>query len=218
MKKYRCGKCGMTFEGKLENCPGCGVQLHYVDSEIRLQSENAIKENSVSTFRFDDDDVIKTGVPESEADLPSVQEQFFESKQREKEFVSKSPSSSNSSSNKRVETRRVSNDRLISSDTSYYDGRKIVEVLLKIGLFFLSLITIFIAIPWAVTIYYRWDAKHTVLCGHRLTFDGTGGQLFGRYILWFFLTIITAGIFSFWLTHYLKKWKIKHTLVLKNEE
>ena len=211
MKKYRCSKCGMTFEGKLEVCPGCGVTLHYVDSEIRLQSENAIKENSVSTFRYDDDDVIKTGIPENEDDLPSVQEQFFNSKQELKKHGGEEYSS------ERRESARIPKEQLLSNEQSYFDGRKIVQVLLFIGLSFLTLISAFIALPWAVTIMFRWDAKHTVLCGHRLSFDGTGGQLFGRYILWLFLTIITAGIFSFWLTHYLKKWRIKHTVILKQE-
>ena len=210
MKKYRCGKCGMTFEGKLEICPGCGAELHYVDSEIRLQSENVIRENSVSTFRYDDDDVIKTGVPENEDDLPSIQEQFFEAKQQAKRQADDRYET-------RRETRRIPKEQLLSEELSYYDGRKIVQFFLLIGLFFMSILSVFIAVPWAVTIWYRYDTKHTVLSGHRLSFDGTGGQLFGRYILWFFLTIITAGIFAFWLTHYMKKWKIKHTVILKQE-
>lgn len=209
MKKYRCGKCGMTFEGKLEVCPGCGVTLHYVDSEIRLQSENAIKENSVSTFRFDDDDVIKTGIPENEDDLPLIQDQFFHSKHalkgKEQDLVI------------RRSSRRYPKEMLLSEELSYFDGRKLVSYFMKIGLFFLAIITAFIGVPWCVTIKYRWETKHTVLCGYRLAFDGTGKQLFGRYILWLFLSIITAGIFLFWLTHFLKKWKIKHTVILKKD-
>ena len=212
MKKYRCGKCGMTFEGKLEICPGCGVELHYVDAEIKLQSENAIKENSVSTFRFDDDDVIKTGVPENEDDLPSVQEQFFESKKNAK-YVDKSGVERSARDTSSV----IDPEKLLSLDNSYYDGRKSVQFFMTIGLFLLCAITAFIFVPWAVTIKYRYDAKHTVLSGHRLAFDGTGKQLFGRYILWLFLTIITATIFLFWLTHFIKKWRIKHTVILKKE-
>ena len=58
---------------------------------------------------------------------------------------------------------------------------------------------------------YRWEAKHTVINGHRLTFDGTAAQLFGKWILWLFLTIITVGIYGFWVAIKLKKWKVSHT-------
>lgn len=212
MKKYRCGKCGMTFEGKLEICPGCGAELHYVDAEIKLQSEAAIKENSVSTFRFDDDDVIKSGIPENEDDLPSVHEQFFQSKKNEK-FVD----AKGHERKRKDEIVGVNPEQLLSLDSSYYDGKKLVKFFMMLGLSLLCLITVFIAVPWAVTMVYRYDAKHTVISGYRLGFDGTGRQLFGRYILWLFLTIITATIFLFWLTHFIKKWRIKHTVILKKE-
>ena len=58
---------------------------------------------------------------------------------------------------------------------------------------------------------YRWEAKHTVINGHRLFFDGTAVQLFGKWILWLLLTIITAGIYGFWAGIMLKKWKASHT-------
>lgn len=57
----------------------------------------------------------------------------------------------------------------------------------------------------------RWLANHTILDGKRLTFDGTGGQLFGNYIKWFLLTVITLGIYGFWLNINMKKWVVKHT-------
>ena len=212
MKKYRCGKCGMTFEGKLEICPGCGAELHYVDAEIKLQSEAAINETSVSTFRFDDDDVIKTGIPENEDALPTVQEQYFESQHNAK-YVDKRGRERAA----KEEIHAVNPEKLLSLDSSYYDGKKVVKFFMTLGLLLLCLVTAFIAVPWALTIKYRYDAKHTVLSGYRLTFDGRGSQLFGRYILWLFLTIITASLFLFWLTHFMKKWKTKHTLILKKE-
>ena len=54
-------------------------------------------------------------------------------------------------------------------------------------------------------------AKHTVIDGSRLVFDGTGSQLFGNYIKWFLLTIITFGIYGFWLSIKMKQWVVKHT-------
>ena len=77
-----------------------------------------------------------------------------------------------------------------------------------------SLIIIFtlgIGLPWAVCLKQSWIAKHTVIDGHKLTFDGTGGQLFGNYIKWFLLSIITLGIYSFWVTIKIQKWITKHT-------
>ena len=77
-----------------------------------------------------------------------------------------------------------------------------------------SLVTIFtfgICYPWAFCMVYRWETKHTVVNGHRLSFDGKAIQLFGNWIKWFLLCIITFGIYSFWISISLKKWKIKHT-------
>ncbi len=76
---------------------------------------------------------------------------------------------------------------------------------------FLTLITLSIALPWAICIKERWIAKHTYIDGKQLVFDGTGGQLFGSYIKWFLLTLITLGIYGFWLEIKMKQWLVKHT-------
>ncbi|MBR7112197.1 MAG: DUF898 family protein [Clostridia bacterium] len=68
-----------------------------------------------------------------------------------------------------------------------------------------------LGLPWALCLKESWYAKHTVIDGHALTFDGNGGQLFGNYIKWFLLTIITFGIYSFWLSIKMKQWVTKHT-------
>ena len=71
--------------------------------------------------------------------------------------------------------------------------------------------TLFIGTPWALCLKQSWLAKHTIIDGKKLTFDGKGGQLFGNFIKWMLLTIITFGIYSFWLTIKMKKWVAKHT-------
>jgi uncharacterized membrane protein YjgN (DUF898 family) len=71
--------------------------------------------------------------------------------------------------------------------------------------------TLGLGAPWAVCLKQSWIAKHTIIDGKRLTFDGTGGQLFGNYIKWFLLTIITFGIYGFWLTIKMQQWITKHT-------
>lgn len=65
--------------------------------------------------------------------------------------------------------------------------------------------------PWAVCLKQRWITKHTYVDGQQLTFDGTGGQLFGNYIKWMLLTIITFGIYGFWLSIKMQQWVAKHT-------
>ena len=72
-------------------------------------------------------------------------------------------------------------------------------------------LTFGIAAPWAICLKQRWIARHTVIDGRQLIFDGTGGQLFGNYIKWFLLTIITVGIYGFWLDIKMKQWITKHT-------
>jgi len=94
---------------------------------------------------------------------------------------------------------------------SYFDG----SLLQLIGYCILgSLITIItagICLPWAYTMIYNWEAKHTVINGERLSFDGTAVGLFGNWIKWWFLSIITLGIYSFWVVIKLKKWRVEHT-------
>ena len=70
--------------------------------------------------------------------------------------------------------------------------------LIGIGIlqFFLILFTLGIGAPWAVCLGQRWTAKHTIIDGHQLVFDGTGGQL---------------GIYGFWLNIKMQQWITKHT-------
>ena len=80
----------------------------------------------------------------------------------------------------------------------------------------ITLFTLGICYPWAFCMVYRWEAKHTVINGNRLQFDGTATQLFGKWILWMFLSVITCGIYIFWLNIALKKWKVKHTHMIQD--
>ena len=72
-------------------------------------------------------------------------------------------------------------------------------------------ITLGLGTPWAICVKERWIAKHTIIDGKQLAFDGTGGQLFGNFIKWFLLTILTLGIYGFWLDIKMKQWITKHT-------
>lgn len=98
-----------------------------------------------------------------------------------------------------------------NTEKSYFDGSLLQLIGWKILGALVTSITFGICYPWAFCMVYRWEAKHTVINGHRLKFNGTAIQLFGNWIKWILLTIITLGIYAFWLSIKLTKWKTKHT-------
>lgn len=94
---------------------------------------------------------------------------------------------------------------------SYFDGGLLQLIGWTILGALVTILTLGICFPWAYCMIYRWEAKHTVINGHRLRFNGTALQLFGNWIKWFLLTIITLGIYGLWVGIKLKKWITKHT-------
>ncbi len=96
-------------------------------------------------------------------------------------------------------------------EKSYFDGGLLQLIGWKILGSLVTICTLGICFPWAYTMIYAWEAKHTVINGNRLVFDGTALELFGHWIKWLLLSIITLGIYSFWVSIDLKKWKTKHT-------
>ena len=96
-------------------------------------------------------------------------------------------------------------------NNSEFDGGLLGLIGISILQGILITFTLGLGAPWAVCIRERWVAKHTIIDGRRLTFDGNGGQLFGNYIKWFLLTIVTFGIYGFWLNIKMKQWVVKHT-------
>ena len=99
----------------------------------------------------------------------------------------------------------------MDENTSKFDGGLLGLIGWTLLGSFITLITLGICYPWAICMIKKWEARHTVINGHRLTFDGTAVQLFGNWIKWLLLTIITAGIYGFWLDIKMKKWVTKHT-------
>lgn len=96
-------------------------------------------------------------------------------------------------------------------EESYFDGGLLQLIGWKILGALITICTFGICYPWVFCMIYSWEAKHTVINGKRLQFNGTAVGLFGNWIKWLLLTFITCGIYSFWLVIALKKWKIKHT-------
>lgn len=102
-------------------------------------------------------------------------------------------------------------------EKSYFDGGLLQLIGYRILGFLITVCTLGICLPWAYTMVYNWEAKHTVINGERLSFDGKAIGLFGNWIKWALLSIITLGIYSFWVGIKLKKWKISHTNVITIE-
>ncbi len=95
-------------------------------------------------------------------------------------------------------------------EVSYFDG----STWAYIGWWFLgaliTVLTLGVGLAWAQCMFWRYRAKHTVVCGRRLTFDGTGLQLFENYLIWGVLTLITLGIYGLWVPFKLRSWYCGH--------
>lgn len=93
---------------------------------------------------------------------------------------------------------------------STWDGGVLETIVNSIVASLIISISCGIATPWAICYMMKFVIEHTVINGKRLSFDGTGGQLFGNWIKWFLLTVVTCGIYSFWVTPRLYKWVASH--------
>ncbi len=100
---------------------------------------------------------------------------------------------------------------VVRQPVSIFTGGLLGLIGINLGMALLTLFTLGIGAPWALCMKERWMARHTYIDDRQLRFDGTGGQLFGNYIVWMLLTLITFGIYSFWLEIKMKQWLVKHT-------
>lgn len=94
---------------------------------------------------------------------------------------------------------------------SKFTGGLLGLIGVNVALVLITTVSLGLLAPWGLCFKEKWIAEHTIIDGKRLSFDGTGAQLFGNYIKWFLLTIITIGIYAFWLTIKMKQWTVKHT-------
>ncbi len=100
---------------------------------------------------------------------------------------------------------------IVGEDGSYFDGGYWVYIGYNLVVNFVTVITFGIAHPWMRCWYQKWLASHTVINGKRMTFDGKGGDLFVKYIIWLLLSYLTCGIYGLWMAVALKKWITEHT-------
>ncbi|NLW15772.1 MAG: DUF898 domain-containing protein [Erysipelothrix sp.] len=94
---------------------------------------------------------------------------------------------------------------------SYFEGGLAGLVLYTVLGWLVTVITLGICAPWAITMLESWKVRNTVIDGRRLYFTGSAVGLFGKYIVWLILTFITLGIYGFWLGIKLQQWKTEHT-------
>ena len=95
---------------------------------------------------------------------------------------------------------------------SKYTGGAIMTFLINWAVAFVSVISLGLLFPFMFCWKKRWEAEHTFINGRRLVFDGTGVQLFGRFMIWFLLAIATLGIY-FLIKGNISfvAWETKHT-------
>ena len=94
---------------------------------------------------------------------------------------------------------------------STFDGTVLQRIGVTLLTCFVTLITLGLAFPAMLCYQMRWECKHTVYNGKRLSFDGTGMQLLGKWIVWLLLSVLTLGIYGFFVAIKLEQWKAKHT-------
>ncbi len=97
------------------------------------------------------------------------------------------------------------------TEQSKFTGGAFMWFLIRFATYAISGLFLGLLYPLMKCTELRWKAEHTYYNGKRLSFDGTAGELFGKYILWILLTIITCGIYSLFMAVNLKRWEIKHT-------
>ena len=100
---------------------------------------------------------------------------------------------------------------IVGEDSSYFDGGFFAYFGHVFLVAFVSGITFGIAQPWMQCWHQKWLCEHTVINGKRMTFNGKGGDLFVKYIIWLLLSYVTCGIYAFWMNVALKKWITEHT-------
>ena len=102
------------------------------------------------------------------------------------------------------------NDKYFVEGESVFKGNVITFGLFNLLWGLLNLITLGILIPWTTSWKYKYYAERTTYSGKKVTFDGKGIQLLGRWVLWELLSIVTLGIYAFFMAIALKKWVVKH--------
>ena len=101
---------------------------------------------------------------------------------------------------------------------SYFDGKLHQFIGWNLLGWLVTFFTLGICFPLWYAWLVKWECKHTVIRGYREYFDGSGGSLIGRWLLWYFLTIITLTIYGWWTPIRLRKWKVARIKLVKDQK
>jgi len=82
-----------------------------------------------------------------------------------------------------------------------------------IHLYLLGIITFGIYSAWAWVRLLKLKASHTLINGKEVSFQGTGGQLFGLIVVQGLLTLVTFGIYGPWAFCKYFDWRAGNTMV-----
>jgi uncharacterized membrane protein YjgN (DUF898 family) len=72
-------------------------------------------------------------------------------------------------------------------------------------------------VPWCYGWVASYQSKRTVIDGKRFVFDGHGGEIILRWLLYVFLFLVTGGVFGFWVPKKLRDWRLSHTHLAPKE-
>ena len=93
---------------------------------------------------------------------------------------------------------------------SFFDGGVLGLIGWRLLGLLLTVCSLGLLAPLASIFLLKWQYKHTVINGRRVTFDGNYFQLLGKMICWILLSVITLGIYLFFIPVAWNKWVIKH--------
>lgn len=111
-------------------------------------------------------------------------------------------------------TRSVLEEHL--ANESYFDGKMLDLLGLKILQVFITTLTFGLAAPWVSCVVYNYEFSHTLYNGKRLKFEGKPEDLFLNMFRWFFFTLITCGIYALVIPERKASWIVSN-LHFENE-
>lgn len=91
----------------------------------------------------------------------------------------------------------------------------LIAIYVAIGVF--AFFMLWLGLAWATVISLRWEYRHTVIDGKRLSFKGKKGELWGKFLKWFFLTVLTLLIYGLWVWIKMKKWVLSNVETVESE-
>ncbi len=92
-----------------------------------------------------------------------------------------------------------------------FKGSGLGYIWLFIWTTFLTLFTLGIFFPWAITAKERWKAAHTYIDGEQLCFKGSGAGFFANWLLILVLSFLTFLIYAPWGAVRIIRWIVGNT-------